>query len=54
MASNDFPNVMAWLQTMGERPAVQRAIAVGQDIRAKSDISKDKQAQSVLFNQRAR
>lgn len=48
----EFPNVARWRETLFARPAVQRGMALGADIR--HDISKDKDAQSVLFNQRAR
>jgi len=50
----DFPALEAWYQRIHDRPAVARAIVVGQEERAKFDLSKDKNAQSVLFGQRAR
>ena len=49
----EFPHVKRWMDTMLARPAVQRGLAV--DVKdEKLDLSSDKQAQSVLFNQRAR
>jgi GST-like protein len=48
----EFPNVRRWLDALLARPAVARALAIGADRRL--DLSKDKEAQKVLFNQRAR
>jgi GST-like protein len=49
----DFPHVKRWMDTVLARPAVQRGLAV--DVKDdKLDLSADKSAQSVLFNQRAR
>jgi GST-like protein len=50
----EFPHFKAWLERMLARPAVQRGLAVNQEERAKHDLSKDKEAQSILFGQRAR
>ncbi|MEP9355913.1 glutathione binding-like protein [Xanthobacter sp. KR7-65] len=50
----EFPHLKAWLERVLARPAVQRGLAVNQEERAKMDLSKDKEAQSVLFGQRAR
>ncbi|MFD2237079.1 glutathione S-transferase family protein [Aureimonas populi] len=49
---DDFPNLKRWFQTMGARPAVQRGVKVGEEHRR--NLSGDKQAQAVLFNQKAR
>ena len=51
---NDFPNLKHWFETMMARPAVQRGVEVGADYRRQLDLSKDKDAQSVLFGQKAR
>lgn len=51
---SDFPALEAWYVRIHDRPAVARAVAVGADIRAKWDLSKDKEAQAMLFGQRAR
>ena len=48
----EFPNVKRWIDTMVARPAVQRGLDVGKDAR-KSDLATDKDAQKVLFGQRA-
>ena len=50
----EFPNVKRWLDTMTARPAVARGLAVGAELRHSVDLSKDKEAQRILFNQRAR
>ena len=50
----DFPHFKAWLDRVLARPAVQRGLAVSAEERAKVDLSKDKDAQNVLFGQRAR
>jgi GST-like protein len=47
-----FPNMKAWLDRMWARPAVQAGRALGADRR--TDLAKDKSAQSVLFGQKAR
>jgi GSH-dependent disulfide-bond oxidoreductase len=48
----DFPNVGRWLDALLARPAVARAIEIGADKR--TNLAEDKEAQKVLFNQRAR
>ncbi len=48
----DFPNLKRWFETMLARPAVERALVVGQDHR--NNLANDKDAQKVLFGQRAR
>ncbi len=50
----DFPALEAWFVRIHDRPATIRAIAVGAEERAKFDLSKDKEAQAVMFGQRAR
>lgn len=50
---SDFKHVKAWFERMGARPAVKRAIEVGKDVQGKLDLSKDKQAQKIMFGQRA-
>lgn len=51
---NDFPNLKAWFERMLARPAVARGLEVGIERREQLDLSSDKDAQSVLFGQRAR
>jgi len=48
----EFPEVKAWLDRVLARPAVDRASKVGEERRL--SLSDDKEAQKVLFNQRAR
>jgi GST-like protein len=49
----EFPNVGRWIDVMLARPAVDRGLSVGADRRT-TDLSQDKEAQKVLFGQRAR
>lgn len=49
----DFPHLKRWIEAQQARPAVQRGLAVGRELRTK-DLSQDKDAQAVLFGQRAR
>ena len=48
----DFPNLKRWFDTILARPAVERALLVGQERR--NNLADDKEAQKVLFGQRAR
>jgi len=51
----EFPRLERWLARCAARPAVEKGIAVGKEVRkAGYDLSKDKDAQAVLFGQRAR
>jgi GST-like protein len=50
---DDFPNLKRWLETMKARPAVERGLALGLELRQGIDM-KDANVQSVLFGQRAR
>ncbi|MCJ8148127.1 glutathione S-transferase N-terminal domain-containing protein [Shinella sedimenti] len=51
---NDFPNLKRWFETLMARPAVERGIAVGQEERARqANLAEDKEAQKILFGQRA-
>lgn len=48
----EFPNLKRWFETIMARPAVERGMAVGAELRR--NIADDKEAQKVLFGQRAR
>ena len=48
----DFPHLKRWFDAILARPAVERALAVGQERR--NNLADDKDAQKVLFGQRAR
>lgn len=50
----DFPNLRRWFEAMNARPGVQRGLDVGKAERERLNLAQDKNAQSVLFNQRAR
>ncbi len=50
---DEFPNLKRWLAVVKARPAVQRGMALGKDMRNNVDM-KDPKVQSVLFGQRAR
>ena len=49
---DDFPHLKRWLDACLARPAVQRGLAV--NLEDRTDLSKDREAQSVLFGQTAR
>lgn len=49
---NDFPNLKRWFETMKARPAVSKGIKTGEERRA--NLANDKEAQKVLFGQKAR
>jgi GST-like protein len=51
---DDFPNLRRWFNSMKARPAVVKGIDVGKDVRAQSNLATDKEAQKILFGQRAR
>lgn len=51
---NDFPNLKAWFERMKARPAVRKGIDIGKDVRAQMNLATDREAQKVLFGQRAR
>ena len=50
---DDFPHLKRWLETIKARPAVQRGMALGMELREGIDM-KDPKVQAVLFGQRAR
>jgi GST-like protein len=51
----EFPNLEKWFQRVRERPAVASAVKVGEDLRSAAySLAQDKEAQKILFGQRAR
>jgi GSH-dependent disulfide-bond oxidoreductase len=54
MDLDEFPNVKAWKARLEAREAVVKGLAVGKEEREKLALADDKDAQSVLFGQRAR
>ena len=50
----EFPHLKRWFEELLARPAVEKGLAVGQAEREKMNLATDKNAQSVLFGQRAR
>lgn len=48
----EFPHARRWLERLLARPAVERGLKVG--IERRMDLAKDREAQKILFNQRAR
>jgi GST-like protein len=50
---DEFPHLKRWFDAVMARPAVARGIAVGADV-PKYNLATDKDAQSVLFGQKAR
>lgn len=52
---DDFPHLKRWYETLKARPAVQKALDVGKEERARQlHLSQDKEAQKILFGQTAR
>ncbi len=51
---NDFPHLKRWFETMMARPAVIKGVEIGKEMREQSNLADDKEAQKVLFGQRAR
>jgi GST-like protein len=51
----EFPNLEKWFQRVRDRPAVAKAVKVGEDLRSAAyNLASDKEAQKILFGQRAR
>jgi GSH-dependent disulfide-bond oxidoreductase len=51
---SEFPHLEKWYQRMHDRPAVAKAVKVGEELRASYNLATDGEAQKVLFGQRAR
>lgn len=50
----EFPHLERWYGVIQAWPAVARAVKVGEEERAKHNLAEDKEAQKILFGQRAR
>lgn len=50
----EFPNLERWYQRMRARPAVAKGVKVGEELRSQYNLATDKDAQVILFGQRAR
>ncbi len=50
----DFPHLEAWFKRIHDRPAVAKAVLVGAEEREKWNLANDKDAQKILFGQKAR
>ena len=50
----EFPHLEKWFQRMRARPAVAKAVKIGEELRNNYNLATDKEAQAVLFGQRAR
>ncbi len=46
----DFPHLKRWFDTIGERPAVKKGRAVGEELRSNAPM--DDEAKKHLFNQK--
>jgi GST-like protein len=52
---NEFPNLKRWFETILARPAVNKALEVGKEERARQkSLAEDEEAKKILFGQRAR
>jgi GSH-dependent disulfide-bond oxidoreductase len=51
---DDFPNLKRWYHAMRARPAVEKGLAIGRDRRDEVNLANNKEAQAVLFGQKAR
>lgn len=51
ISRSDLPNFAAWIDRVNARPAVQKGLNIGKNA-PEADLSKDRDAQKVLFNQR--
>ena len=52
---DEFPNLRKWFNRVMDRPAVQRGLAVGEEVRKRpEDLKDDAEAWKLLFQQRAR
>jgi GSH-dependent disulfide-bond oxidoreductase len=50
---SDFPHLRAWYERLHARPAIARAVKVGEDVRKAHNVATDDEARRVLFGQTA-
>lgn len=50
----DFPHLDAWFKRVQARPAVAIGVKVAEELRANTNLATDKEAQAILFGQKAR
>ncbi len=50
----EFPHLDAWFKRVQARPAVAIGVKVAEELRANTNLATDKEAQAVLFGQKAR
>lgn len=51
---NDFPNLKRWFDAMHERPAVKKALAVGEEMRKELSRDMDEKTRQTLFGNKGR
>ena len=52
MTLEEFPHLKAWFEAIRDRPATQRAYALGETIEGQTDLRSDEEARRILFGQR--
>ena len=50
----EFPRLDAWFKRVQARPAVAIGVKVAEELRANTNLATDKEAQAILFGQKAR
>jgi GSH-dependent disulfide-bond oxidoreductase len=50
----EFSHLEKWFQRIHDRPAVAKAVKIGEELRENYNLATDKEAQKILFGQRAR
>jgi GST-like protein len=52
MTLEEFPHLQVWFEAIRQRPATQRAYALGETIKDQADLSTDEAARKILFGQK--